>query len=72
MNLADHPMTVYGDGLTPAQRCVLPVCNHFPPFIRDALVAASKTSIENDVMARAKAIDHAVERAKLTHPDLFR
>ena len=52
--------------------CLLPVSNHFPPTVRDALVAASRTLTTFDPMARAKAINKVVERARLVHPNLFR
>lgn len=53
-------------------RCQLPVSNHFPPMVRDALVEASRTSTDIDYMARVRAINHAVERAKLRFPNLFK
>lgn len=47
-------------------------CNFFPPHIRDALVAASQVSVFYDPLARQKAIDRAVAKARATFPELFR
>lgn len=52
--------------------CRLPISNHFPPLVRDALVRAASTPIELDDLARVKAIDHAVARARRAYPELFR
>jgi hypothetical protein len=53
--------------------CRLPVSNHFPPQIRDALVRASQTPLEPlDPLARVRAVDQAIRRARLAHPELFR
>lgn len=48
-------------------------CAHFPPHVRDALVQASQTPITHwTPQARILAIDKAVDRARATHPELFR
>jgi hypothetical protein len=48
-------------------------CNHFPPFVRDALVRASQTPISTeDPLARKVAIDRAIEKSRSLYPDLFR
>jgi hypothetical protein len=49
----------------------LPVSNHFPPVVRDALVAASRTSTCVDPMDARAAINHATARARLLYPELF-
>lgn len=59
------------DELLYVRSCRLPVSNHFPPRVRDALVAASRTSTYGDPLARLKAINQVVERARLVHPELF-
>jgi hypothetical protein len=46
-------------------------CNFFPPHIRDALVAASQVSVFYDPLARQKAIDRAVAKARAAFPELF-
>jgi hypothetical protein len=46
-------------------------CNVFPPHIRDALVAASQVSVFYDPLARQKAIDRAVAKARAAFPELF-
>lgn len=57
----------------PIERCSLPVSNHFPPSIRDALVAASQVwNQPGDPMARLRAINHATELAQARYPELFR
>lgn len=53
-------------------RCLLPISNHFPPAVRDALVAASQVPNDLDPMATIKAIDRAAARARSHYPTLFR
>lgn len=60
------------EGAAAIQRCQLPVSNHFPATVRDALVAASLTFTDFDPMARVKAINRATERAQLMFPHLFK
>lgn len=49
------------------------ISNHFPPSIRDALVAASQVwNQPGDPMARLRAINHATELAQARYPELFR
>lgn len=57
---------------TNPDQCRLPISQHFPPEVRDSLVAAAGTPIDLDVMARVKAIDRAAERARAKYPELFR
>jgi hypothetical protein len=53
--------------------CRLPVSDHFPPSVRDALVRASQTPFdEMDPLARVRAINKAIQRARLAYPELFR
>jgi hypothetical protein len=48
-------------------------CDHFPPFVRDALVRASQTPVTDwNPLARLVAIDKAVEKSRSLYPDLFR
>jgi hypothetical protein len=50
-----------------------PIANLLPPSVRDALVRASQTQIpDTDPLARIKAIQKAIERAKQTYPNLFK
>ena len=46
-------------------------CNHFPAQVRDALVNASQTPIYPDPLARQKAIDRALAKARAAFPELF-
>ena len=52
-------------------QCRLPISNHFPPNVRDALVAASRMPIDFDLYARVKAINQVVAKARATYPELF-
>jgi len=45
------------------------VSSHFPPQVRDALVAAAQLGHPTD---RVDAIDHVVATAKTRYPQLFR
>lgn len=46
---------------------------HFPPNIRGALQRAAETEIPpDDPMARVRAVNAAIARARAMHPDLFR
>lgn len=49
-----------------------PVSTQLPFDIRAALVRAAATPVRGDPLARARAIEAVVERARLTHPHLFR
>lgn len=61
------------EGQPAIEACRLPVSNHFPPSIRDALVAASRVwPTPGDPMARVRAIAHATELAQSRYPELFR
>lgn len=46
-------------------------CNHFPAQVRDALVNASQTPQYPDPLARQKAIDRALAKARASFPELF-
>lgn len=49
------------------------ISNHFPPFVRDALVRAAQTPDNPlDPLARIKAINRAIRTARLTNPNLFK
>lgn len=49
------------------------VANHFPPEVRDALVQAARTPVASEAdLSRLKAINQAIERARLKYPKLFR
>ena len=49
------------------------ISNTLPPSARDALMRAAQTPIPvHDPLARIKAIQKAIERAKQTYPHLFR
>lgn len=68
-----HHLHLAGRAGGDPDRCMLPVSRHFPPVIRDALVRAAATPLTPaDPLARVKAIDHAVERARRAYPELFR
>lgn len=48
------------------------ISRHFPPSIRDALVAAADVpNTDSDPCARLNAIDNAVAVARRQRPDLF-
>lgn len=60
-------MTQQSDGVACSQ-----ISDHFPPAVRDALVAASRVPIPpGDAFARCKAIDAAIDMVRLMRPDLF-
>jgi hypothetical protein len=69
--MAQHTTeTVQGVGAAPRKPAP---CNHFPPHVRDALVQASQTPITTwHPQARILAIDTAIDRARASHPELFR
>lgn len=47
--------------------------NHFPPDVRLMLQRAAQTPISGaDPFARAKAINRAIEKARLMFPGLFK
>jgi hypothetical protein len=51
----------------------LPISNLLPASVRNALVQASQTPIPaTDPLARIKAIQKAIERAKQSHPHFFK
>lgn len=54
------------------EKPAVPVSKHFPPVIRDALIAASRVWTDADPLARIKAIDRAADRARALYPELFR
>jgi hypothetical protein len=54
----------------PRPRCS--ISRHFPPVVREALVAASLTETTFDPLARVKAINRAAEKARALYPDLFK
>lgn len=49
-----------------------PVSQQLPFDVRVALARAAKTSTAGDPMARTKAIEEVVRRAKANHPKYFR
>lgn len=54
-------------------KCSLPVSNHFPPEVRDALVIAAQTHTpEWNPLARVKAINRAITWSRSKYPELFR
>jgi hypothetical protein len=49
-----------------------PISNLFPPRIRDALIEAARTPItSSDPLARDKAINAVIERARSLYPEKF-
>ena len=44
------------------------ISNHFPPMVRDALIAASRVYGAHE---RAVAINRATDKARFVYPELF-
>jgi hypothetical protein len=71
LSLAERSVTHSTAGV--ANVCRLPISNHFPPVVRDALVRAAQTPLNQlDPLVRVRAINQAIRRARLTFPELFR
>ena len=59
--------------MTQDEKQPIPVSQQLPFDIRMALAVAAKTPITRlDPHARARAIDRVIDRAKASHPQLFR
>lgn len=48
------------------------VSEFFPPFVRDMLMRAARTPIDTDPLARQKAIERAIDRARQMCPERFK
>lgn len=56
-----------------ADRREVKVSSHFPPEVRDQLVAAARTPVSGaDPMARVRRIDSVAEWARAHYPAWFR